>query len=42
MMAAKYADGYQDALHDVLVKWQLDGPEAALTYIKDNYREENA
>lgn len=31
-----YGDGYQDALQEVLDKWEMDGPDAAMSYIRDN------
>jgi hypothetical protein len=35
-MPANYGQGYQDALQDVLDKWNAEGAEAALKYIRDN------
>lgn len=32
----QYARGYQDALAEVLAKWQDEGVEAALNYIHAN------
>lgn len=36
---AAYAKGYQDALRELLAKWQDEDVEAALAYIYDNLGE---
>lgn len=36
MARNRYAEGYQDALAEVLAKWQDEGAEAALEYIDTN------
>lgn len=33
---SQYGQGYQDALADVLVKWENEGADAARLYIHDN------
>jgi hypothetical protein len=37
-----YGEGYQDALADVLVKWEIGGAEAARLYIHDNIADAHA
>lgn len=37
-----YGDGYQDALSDVLVKWETEGADAARLYIHDNIADAGA
>ena len=33
---SKYVEGYQDALCEVLAKWEDEGADAALAYVRTN------